>query len=76
MKIMLGNTKVSEKRESDPNRFTKSPMKGNMAVMNVFSEKRSKRKLNSRLRLTLEYMLSSSFKNLVSSASWIGAVNI
>lgn len=54
---MLGNTKVSGKSVKDPNRFTKSPMKGNMAVTNVFSENRSARKPSRRLKFTFECML-------------------
>lgn len=69
MKTMLGNTKVSGKSVKDPNRFTKSPMKGNKAVTKVFSPKTSARSANRRRRLALENIPSSSFWNLVSSAS-------
>ncbi|CAK7336573.1 unnamed protein product [Dovyalis caffra] len=54
---------------SDPNKFTKSPMKGKAAEMNVFTAKKIARRRARRLMLAPEYMLSSSLRNLVSRAS-------
>lgn len=76
MKIMLGNTKVRGMSVNDPNKFTKSPMKGSAAVPNIFPVKKRARRMNLILQLSFEYMLSLSLRNLVSRASWIGARNI
>lgn len=76
MKIMLGNTKVRGTSVKDPNKFTKSPMKGKAAVTNVFTAKRRARTYNLRFKFPFEFMLLSSLRNLVSRNSWIGATNI
>lgn len=46
MKIMLGKTKVRGMSVNDPNKFTKSPMKGNAAATNVFPVKKRTRRMN------------------------------
>ena len=68
-KIILGNTKVIGMSENDPNKFTKSPMKGKAAVTNVLNEKRTARTQNLRLMFSFESILSSSLRNLVSRVS-------
>jgi hypothetical protein len=69
MKIRLGKIKVMGMSVNDPNKFTKSPMKGKAAVTNVLNVKRSARRRNLRLMFSFELMLSSSLRNLVSSVS-------
>ena len=46
---MLGKTKIGGDRAKDPKRFTKSPMKGNNTVTNVFTPKTSARKKKRRI---------------------------
>ncbi|KAL6281008.1 hypothetical protein ACE6H2_017889 [Prunus campanulata] len=69
MKIMLGNTKVRGSSENDPNKFTKSPMKGIAEVTNVFSMKKKTRRKNLDFKFSFEFMDLSSLRNLVSGAS-------
>lgn len=76
MKIMLGNVKVRGISENDPNKFTKSPMKGKAAVINELIVNMNALRKNLRLQFSFEFMLSSSLRKLVSRVSWIGATNI
>lgn len=75
MKIMLGNKKVNGISKNDPNKFTKSPMNGSAAATTVFTTNSNARRKNKRLMFSLECMPLSSFRNLVSKASWTGAIN-
>lgn len=74
MKIMLGKTKVRVVSVNDPNKSTKSDMKGKAAVTRVLPAKRRARRRKRRLRFSLEYKLLSGLRNLVSRASWNGLV--
>ncbi|CBI14912.3 unnamed protein product, partial [Vitis vinifera] len=67
MKIMLGKTKVRVVSVNDPNKSTKSDMKGRAAVTRVLPAKRRARRRKRRLRFSLEYKLLSGLRNLVYS---------
>lgn len=69
MKIMLGNTKVRGTSENDPNKFTKSPMKGIAEVTNVLAMKKKARRKNLSFKFSFMFMHLSSLRNLVSMAS-------
>ena len=69
---MLGNIKVKETSVNEPKRPIKYPIKGMAAATKVFPVNRSARRINRLFRFSLEYIPSSSFRNLVSRNSWTG----
>ena len=51
---MLGKIKVKGRSVNDPIRLMKSPIKGRAAVISVFPVKTETRRMNLRLRFSLE----------------------